>query len=155
MSASTFGPGTVTFGTAPGQSFECEVTGGKVTHAYEEVEQRTRLCDTAARNPRKVRASDGLSLDLVNDLTAAGLYAYIHANDLADVPVEFVPNTADGAKWAGTVTLLLPAEIGAGEWGEELASTVELPAVGTLTFTPATAPAAAGKSTPDLAKITA
>lgn len=133
----TFGPGTVTLGDTP-NNFECEVTGGSVTHSYEETESKTRLCDTAPRPAALSAGNDTLKLSLVNDLTASGMYAYLHAHDLETVPVTFTPNTAAGASWAGTVRLALPAEIGADEWGADLESEVEFTAAGRLTFTPAT-----------------
>ena len=137
MSSVPFGPGTILIGT-PGTDFACEVLGGAVTHSYEEVgEARTALCGTAKSAPRT--RIDGLSFDVENDLTAAGLYKYLHDNDLSDVPFVYTPNTAAGAKWEGTVTLTLPDEIGADQFGSPIASSVAWTGVGPFTFTPATA----------------
>ena len=132
-----FGPGTMTVGTTP-LAFECEVLGGKVTHAYEDVgEARTMLCGT--ERPSSKKRTDGLAFNLENDLSAAGLYAYLVTNDLEEVPFAYEPNTASGATWVGTVQLTLPGEIGADEYGAPIVSAVEWAGVGAFTFTPAAA----------------
>lgn len=138
MAASVpFGPGTMTIGTTP-LAFECEVLGGKVTHAYEDVgEARTMLCGT--ERPSSKKRTDGLSFNLENDLGAAGLYAYLVENDLTEVVFDYTPNTANGASWTGSVQLTLPAEIGADEFGAPIVSAVEWAGVGAFTFTPAAA----------------
>lgn len=136
-----FGPGTITLGATP-LDFSCEVLGGRVTHTYEEVgETRTMLCGTA--KPSSKSRTDGLSFDLENDLTDTGMYSYLLANDLTEAAFVYTPNTADGASWAGTVQLVLPADIGADEFGAPIVSSVEFAGVGAFTFTPSTAAAAA------------
>lgn len=137
MAASVpFGPGTMTIGATP-LAFECEVLGGRVTHAYEDVgESRTMLCGTA--RPASKKRTDGLSFALENDLSASGLYAYLVTNDLAEAPFAYEPNTANGATWTGTVQLTLPGDIGADEYGAPIVSAVEWGGVGLFTFTPAT-----------------
>jgi hypothetical protein len=138
MATAAFGPGVCKF-TIAGSEYpvETEVTGGSVKHSYSEVERKAVLADTSKPAPRLLRDADALSLELLNDLSDTGLYALIHAHDLETASVTFTPNNPAAASWAGTVTLRLPDEIGAGEWGEDLTSTVELPAEGTFTFTPA------------------
>lgn len=138
MAASVpFGPGTVTIGTTP-LDFTCEVLGGKVTHAYEDVgEARTMLCGTV--RPATKTRTDGLAFELENDLGAAGLYAYLVTNDLTEVVFDYTPNTANGASWDGTVQLTLPSEIGADQFGSPIVSAVEWAGVGGFNFTPATA----------------
>lgn len=132
-----FGPGTITVGSTP-VDFSCEVLGGKVTHAYEDVGQaRTMMCGT--ERPASKKRTDGLSFNLENDLSAAGLYAYLVTNDRDEVPFSYEPNTANGATWTGTVQLSLPAEIGADEFGAPIVSAVEWAGVGAFTFTPAAA----------------
>jgi hypothetical protein len=148
-----FGPGTITFGTAPGVSFAAEVTGGAITHSYDETERKATLADTARPAARKIPAGDTLKFDLVNDLTADGYYAYAYTNHLQDVAVEYVPSTASGAKWAGTVTVLKPDEIGATEWGSDLESSVELPFTAPVAFTPAGATAPAHDAADDLPEL--
>jgi len=113
--------------------FSCEVLGAAITHTYEETtESRTRLCGDVL--PAKQTRSDGFTASLENDLSAAGLYAFLQANDLGEVPFSFVPNDVNGAEWTGTVVLTLPGEIGADEFGAPIASEVEWAAVGTFTF---------------------
>jgi hypothetical protein len=131
----SLGPGTLTLGTAPAD-FSCEVTAAAVTHKYAEVgSRRQTLCDEV-REPTKVR-SDGFKAKLENDLSAAGLYSYALAHDLETVPITFVPNTSDGAEWAGDVVVSLPAEIGGSAFGEPIVSDIEWTAAGPLAFTPA------------------
>jgi len=133
-----FGPGTVTFTIDASETpVSAEVTGGAVLHSYSETERKAVLSDTVKPSAKLIRDADALRLDLVNDLGTSGLYSLIQNNDLVVAEVVFTPHTATGASWAGSVTLRLPDEVGAGEWGEDMASTVELPAVGTFTFTPA------------------
>ena len=132
------GPGTLTIGEGTPSDFSCEVMGGKVTHEYEEIsEKRTRLCGTVI--PAQESRGDGFAFDLENDLSAAGLYAFLQTNDLTEQTVTYTPNTANGAEWAGPCIMKLPAETGADEFGQPIASSVEWTAVGKLTFTAATA----------------
>ena len=131
-----FGPGTITVGAVP-LDFSCEVLGGTVNHEYEDVsDQRTTLCGDVIAG--QVRRKDGVTLQLVNDLTTAGLYAYLVTNDLTEQPITFEPET-DGATWSGTVQVRLPDTIGADEFGMDLESEVTWPGVGLFTFTAATA----------------
>lgn len=132
------GPGTLTLGpTGSSVDFSCEVAGGKVTHTYEDIgESRTMLCGDA--KPAARRRVDGLAFDLENDLSAAGLYQFLITNDLTEVPFVYVPNTVNGAQWAGTILATLPGEVGADEFGAPIASSVEWAGVGTFAFTPST-----------------
>lgn len=138
MAASVpFGPGTITIGETP-VDFSCEVLGGKVTHAYTDVgEKRTMLCGDI--RPATKTREDGLTFALENDLSAAGLYAYLVTNDLTEAEFTYTPNTASAASWAGIVELTLPADIGADEFGQPIVSAVEWAGVGTFEFTPAAA----------------
>jgi hypothetical protein len=83
------------------------------------------------------KRTDGLTFNLENDLTSAGLYAYLVTNDLTEQPFTYEPNTASGATWAGTVQLTLPESIGADEFGSPIVSSVTWAGVGAFTFTPA------------------
>lgn len=133
----TFGPGTITVGTAPGTDFSGEVLGGKVTHSYEDIgEARTML--SGETRPASRKRTDGLTFNLENDLTAAGLYKYLIDQDLSEASFVYTPNTAGAAAWAGTVVLTLPADIGADEFGAPIVSAVEWAGVGAFTFTPET-----------------
>ena len=130
------GPGTVTIGTTP-LDFSAEVTGAKITHDYEDVGEAFTTLD-GTNYPATRQKADGFTATLVNDLTAAGLYAYLQLHDLETVDFEFTPNTGAGGSWAGQVTLTLPAEIGADDFGANMASEVDWSAVGALVFTAAT-----------------
>lgn len=131
------GPGTLTIGATP-SDFSCEVLGGKVTHAYEDIgEKRTMLCGTEKAASKK--RTDGLTFNLENDLTAAGLYQFLMTNDLTTQVFDYTPNTDGAASWAGSVQVTLPADIGADEYGQPIVSAVEWEGVGAFTFTPATA----------------
>lgn len=138
----TLGPGSVTValdGTAPGTpvEFSCEVLNAAVTHDYDEGDSKTMLCGTK-RGGGGTRA-DGFKADIENDLSAAGLTKFLYDNDMKQATVTFTPNTTDGAKWVvAGITLLLPDEIGADEFGAPIASSVEW-TNGTATFTPSTA----------------
>ena len=130
------GDGTLTLGSTP-TDFSGEVLGAKVMHEYEDIGEARTMLDGTVR-PAGQRRTDTLSASLENDLTAAGIYAYLVTNDLNEVAMAFTPNTVDGAKWAGTVVATLPAEVGADEYGAPIVSEIELKGVGTFTFTPAT-----------------
>jgi hypothetical protein len=137
------GPGTLKLGTADPATtdFSCEIVGGTVTHAYEDIgEQRTMLCGDVKAAARQ--RTDGLSFEVENDLTAAGLYKFLMDNDLSEVFFEYTPNTAAAAAWAGKIVATLPAEIGADQFGSPIVSAVEWVGVGTFEFTPATTAAA-------------
>ena len=138
MSAFTvLGDGTLTLGTGTPSDFSGEVLGAKVTHEYEDIGEARTMLDGTVR-PASQRRVDGLTASVENDLTAAGLYAYLETNDLKEVAMAFTPNTADGAKWAGTVVVTLPGEVGSDEYGAPIASEIELKGVGKFTFTPTT-----------------
>lgn len=130
------GDGTLTLGTTP-TDFSGEVLGAAITHEYEDIGEARTMLDGTVR-PASQRRLDGLTASIENDLTAAGLYAYLESNDLTEVAMVFTPNTADGAKWTGTVVATLPSEIGSDEYGAPIASEIELKGVGTFTFAPAT-----------------
>lgn len=135
MTTTILGPGTLTLGTAP-QDFSCEVMGGGITHAYETVgEVRQSLCGTV--KPATEIRRDGARFTIENDLGASGLYAYLLANDLKVVAMSYTPSTSDEASWAGTIQAKLPPELGAGKFGEPLASEVTWAAQEHFTFTPA------------------
>lgn len=134
ITTTKFGPGTLELGSVP-TDYSCEVLGGTVNHEYEDAtDARTTLCGDiiAGQTTRK----DGVTFQLVNDLTTAGLYAYLMANDLTEVDISYEPFTG-GASWSGKVQLRLPDTIGADEFGADLESEVTWPAVGKLTFTAA------------------
>jgi len=136
------GPGTLTVKAGTGTQateFACEVLGASVTHDYEENDTRRMLCGTVRGGGGS--RTDGFKADLENDLTASGLYKFIFDHDLQTAEVTFTPNTVDGAHWVITgVTLQLPDEIGADEFGNPIASKIEWKG-GVAAFTPSTAAA--------------
>jgi len=137
MSAFTvFGPGTIEIGATP-TDFAGEVLGGKVTHTYEDIGEARRMLNGDER-PAARKRTDGLTFNLENDLTAAGLYQYLVTNDLTTVDFTYTPNTAGAAAWSGQVVLTLPGDIGADEFGSPIVSAVEWAGVGAFTFTPET-----------------
>jgi hypothetical protein len=137
----TFGPGTVSVkvGAGAAKQFEAECKSAAITHEYEDVGENTTYMDGHTHGGSKSR-TDGFKASLDNNLGAAGLYKFLVDNDLSEADLEYTPNTGAGAKWAGKVTLTLPSELGADEYGAVLASDVEWAGVGTFTFTAATAP---------------
>lgn len=138
------GPGTLTIkvgAQGTDTAFSCEVLGASVTHDYEENDTRRMLCGTVRGGGGS--RTDGFKASIENDLTAAGLYKFLFDHDLQSADVTFTPNTDDGAKWVvAGVTLQLPDEIGADEFGNPIASEVEWTG-GIATFTPSPAPASA------------
>jgi len=130
------GDGTLTLGTTP-TDFSGEILGAAIAHEYEDIGEARTMLDGTVR-PASQRRLDSLTASVENDLTASGLYAFLEEADLTEVAMVFTPNTADGAKWTGTVVASLPSEVGSDEYGAPLASEIELKGVGTFTFTPAT-----------------
>jgi len=130
------GVGTLELGTVP-NDFSGEVLGASINHSYEDIGEERTLLDGTIR-PAQTKQTDSFAASCENDLTAAGLYQYLQSNNGDEVEFSFVPNTADGATWAGTVKLQLPANIGSDEYGSPIVSDLELPGVGVFAFTPAT-----------------
>lgn len=130
------GDGTLTLGSTP-SDFSGEVLGAKVTHEYEDIGEKRTMLDGTIR-PAQQKRTDGFTASVENDLTASGIYQYLVTNDLVEVAIAFTPNTADGAKWTGTVVATLPSEVGSDEYGSPIVSDIELKGVGTFTFAPAT-----------------
>lgn len=137
------GPGTVTIGATP-LAFDCEVTAASVTHEYDTADSVTRLCGDVV--PGESTRTDTFTASITNDLTAAGLYAYIHSVDMTVQPLIFTPNTAAAATWTGDVTVTLPDAVGADEFGAPMAGAIAWVAVDTLTFDPEYVPPVAATS---------
>lgn len=138
------GPGTITVAAGGGteMDFSGECLSATIKHEYEEVGETRTMLDGSKRGASQVR-NDGIGASVENDLTAAGLYKWLMDNDGKEATVTYTPSTADGAKWViAGVTLRLPDEVGADEYGSPLASEVEWLG-GTAAFTPATGGAAA------------
>jgi hypothetical protein len=140
MAATRFGPGTLTFTIDAGTpaDFAAEVKGGGVTHSYENVGDPITYLDGTAE-PVGATRIDGLTFEVDNDLTAAGLYQFLLTNDLVLADFVYTPNTASGASWAGIVQLRLPDGVQGESYGAKLTGSVELAGSGPFTFTAATA----------------
>ena len=146
MAVTRLGPGTITVGSTP-VDFSAEVTDVTMTHGYNETaEAKTYLVGSTAL--ASFTRSDGVTAALDNDLTAAGLYAYLQTNDLTEQPFSYTPQDADTVEWAGTVQVTLPEEIGTDAYGNPLASSVSWQAVGKLGFTPSGDTAPDGRRRP-------
>jgi hypothetical protein len=139
MAATKFGPGTVTFTVDVGtpEAFEQEIKSGGITHEYETVGDDVTYLDGNLVPAEETRA-DKLTLECDFDLGSAGFYNFLFTNDLTEATAEYTPNTANTAKWAGTVRLKLPNEAKGEEFGAKLAGTVELAFVGPVVFTSGT-----------------
>lgn len=133
----TFGPGTFTIkigaGTAVDYSGEC--TSFVVNHSYSEVGSERTMLNGDKRRAKKRRDTDSVTIGLEPSLDTGGLYATIHANDLATATLEYTPNTVDAAKWAGDVELALPEAIEGAEYGSPITASLTLRAITTLVFT--------------------
>ena len=76
-----------------------------------------------------------LNIDAIQDFEdPTGLVNYLMDNALDEVDFEWVPLTADGTKYAGTVQLV-PLEVG-GDVAVQVVTSVELPLVGEPVRTP-------------------
>lgn len=139
MAWTTFGPGTLTYTVDAGTpvSFAQETKGGGIEHEYTEVGEDTTYLDGTTDPAGELRA-DHYTADCDFDLGSAGFYAFLYDNDLATATVEFTPNTAAGAKWAGDVRLKLPDGVKADKFGAKMTGTVKHSFVGPATFTPGT-----------------
>lgn len=133
------GPGTISATVGGAEiDFSGECLTATIKHEYEDVGESRTMLDGSKRGASQVR-NDGISASVENDLTAAGLYKWLIDNDGQEAEVTYTPNTGAGAKWVlSGVTLRLPSEIGADEYGSPLASEVEWLG-GTAEFTPAAA----------------
>ena len=139
-----FGPGTLTLdvgGVATGSEIEiaCQISSGGVQHEYEDTSEALTMlggCEKGAEASRK----DSLVFEHLADLNVGGLYEWLITNDLATVPFAYVPSTAAGASWEGSIQLRLPDGVQADEYGSPLAGAVTWPGVGLFTFTGAPTP---------------
>jgi hypothetical protein len=133
------GDGTITIGDTP-FDFSCEVTGASVTHDYEDGEDPvTTLCGQKTAAAGQTR-TDGLEFSTLASLESTGLYQYVQSHDLETQKFVFTPNTANGAKWEGSVQLRLPESIGADEYGANIEAEYTWIGMDKFVFTPAVAP---------------
>lgn len=129
------GPGTLKLGPAPGpptNEFNTQTSAVRLTPAVESEDGTPTL---AVPEPApNTSIAWALNIDAIQDFTEpAGLVNYLFDNQLDEQLFEWVPDTPDGAKWAGTVQLV-PMEIG-GDVAVQIVTSVELPLVGAPTRT--------------------
>lgn len=139
----TTGPGTLKFGPTGSGSFDasCQVTNMLVDSETDSEDPIHVLCgDTVAGE--ETTAFTLKATFLQDDLKSNGLTAYTWDNSGKTVAFEFVPNTVNGAKVAGRVTVR-PMPIG-GEVKKRNTHDIEWAIVGTPTPTWSTTQAEAG-----------
>lgn len=109
------GPGTFTIG-AGGTAVEAQVTSMRVVPA-EEVKTFDAIPVLSGEElPAEEDASVRFTLEgtFLQDMSVAGIVDYTWSNSGAEVPFEYVPNTAEGATVAGVVRIV-PLVIGGDE----------------------------------------
>jgi hypothetical protein len=130
-----FGPGTLKIGATGSEiDVSCYVNGFAIEATPDRGDSRTMLCGTV--RPGAVRydyeATGNLDLDLESG--AAGLFALSQEQAGTEQDFEFVPNTADGTKATGRLTID-PMSFGADEYGVPLQSDVTWTLTGAPTYT--------------------
>lgn len=130
---SRLGPGTLTFDTT--NDFSTQAAAVRLTPSVDSTDGTPTL---AAPDPAPLsEVSWALNLDAIQDFTEpAGLVNYLMDNALTEVPFSWIPDTADGTAYAGTVQIV-PIEIG-GDVAVQVVTSVELPLVGAPTRTDGT-----------------
>jgi len=144
---SRLGPGTLKLGPAPGppaNDFSTQASAVRLTPSVDTTDGTPTL---ATPDPAPLsEISWALNVDSIQDFTEpAGFVNYLMDNALDEQLFEWVPDTADGAKYAGTVQIL-PIEIG-GDVAVQVVTSVELPLVGAPTRTDGTTTQAASSKT--------
>ena len=131
------GPGTLKLGPAPGPptvEFNTQAAAVKLTPSVESEDGTPTL---AVPDPAPLsEITWALNVDAIQDFTEpAGFVNYLMDNALDEQLFEWIPDTADGVKYAGTVQIV-PIEIG-GDVAVQIVTSVELPVVGVPTRTDA------------------
>lgn len=126
----TTGPGTLKFGPAGGEAFDasCQVTNMLVDSETDAEDAIHVLCGDAVAGEETTTFTLKATF-LQDDLRSTGLTAYTWANQGRTVAFEFVPNTENGAKVSGNVTVR-PMPIG-GEVKKRNTHDIEWAIVGT------------------------
>lgn len=129
------GPGTLKLGPAPGpptHEFNTQTSAVRLTPSVDSTDGTPTLEVPDPAPLSEVKWA--LNVDAIQDFTeAAGFVNYLFDNQLDEQLFEWVPLTADGTSYAGTVQLL-PMEIG-GDVAVQVVTSVELPLVGSPTRT--------------------
>ena len=130
LTDSRLGPGTLTFDTT--HDFTAQAAAVRLTPSVD-TSDGTPTLETPEPAPLST-ISWALNLDAIQDFEdPAGVVNYLMDNALDEVPFEWVPATADGTAYSGTVQIL-PIEIG-GDVAVQVVTSVELPVVGQPTRT--------------------
>lgn len=126
---SRLGPGTLTLEATP---FETQAAAVRLTPTVDSTDGTPTLATPEPAPESSV--SWALNIDAIQDFEEpAGLVNYLMDNALAEVPFEWVPLTAGGPTYSGTVQIV-PIEVG-GDVAVQVVTSVELPLVGQPTRT--------------------
>lgn len=124
------GVGTLKLGPAPGpptHEFNTQAAAVKLTPSIDSTDGTPTLA--VPDPPPLSEVSWALNVDAIQDFTEpAGFVNYLFDNVLDENLFEWVPNTADGVKYTGTVQIV-PIEVG-GDVAVQVVTSVELPVVG-------------------------
>lgn len=121
------GPGTLKLGTT---AYSEQMTNVRLTPSHTDVEGTPTLADLTP-DPT-VETTWVLAGTLIQDyLEAAGFIEYCRTNNNTQVAFEWVPNTADGAKFTGTC-LVKAMEFG-GDVKVQTTTDFEFPVIGAIT----------------------
>lgn len=131
--------GTLTLGATPGElDMSCQITNVRITSAYsDDGNAVTTLCGDSLPAPRKL---DGHKLEgtFIQDFdVAAGVVAYVWANDLKTVAFEYVPDATGAPTVTGSVLIEIPGDTYGGDVNARLTSDFAWTMQGKPTFTPA------------------
>lgn len=138
---SRLGPGTLKLDTT--NEFSTQAAAVKLTPSTNS-EDGTPTLATPDPAPLTTIAW-ALNVDAIQDFTEpAGFVNYLMDNALAEVPFEWVPDSADGVAYSGTVQIV-PIEIG-GDVAVQVVTSVELPIVGEPTRVDAAARASSSRT---------
>jgi hypothetical protein len=141
---SRLGPGTLKLGpTGTEVEFNMQTAAVRLTPSADSADGTPTL---AVPEPApETTISWALNIDAIQDFTEPdGFVNYLMDNALAEVDFAWVPDTADGTAYNGTVQII-PIEIG-GDVAVQVVTSVELPVVGQPTRVDGVVTAAASGS---------
>src|SRR5215471_7226632 len=125
---SRLGPGTLKIGpTATSKDFSAQASAVRLTPSVNSEDGTPTL---AVPEPAPLATiAWALNVDAIQDFEdAAGFVNYLMDNALAEEPFEWVPATADGTSYSGTIQII-PIEVG-GDVAVQVVTSVELPLIG-------------------------
>ena len=129
--------GTLTFGTAPGTDFACQVTNCRINSSYDDDGDAVEtLCGDQIAPGRKL-GGRSLAGTVIQDWTnpTDSFVEYCWDNDLADVPFSYMPNVA-GPTITGTCRIEVPAETYGGDVNTRITSDFEFQITTAVVRTP-------------------